>query len=133
MKLGYKFTIGRAVEAPTLHLISRSRYHGDQYDESHRPWEWLAYISKGTGKTVFKDPKVATKSWKQESKEGETRGQFFTGRWQEVLKTYPRTAEDIRKLREQVKRIEASSSSSAGAIVPTEQRAQAADAMKRNA
>ena len=45
-KLGFKFTMGRSTEAPELHMVSRSRYHEDQYDQDNQECRWLSYITR---------------------------------------------------------------------------------------
>ena len=93
-KLGCNFTTGRAAEAPKLHLLSQSRYHEDQHKEDSRPWEWLNFMNRESRETSKESSRGTIKSWRQESRTGETRDQFLSRKWQEILATYPRTAED---------------------------------------
>ena len=45
-KLGFKFTTGRAIEAPRLHMVSRPRYHDEQYGRESQEWRWPSYITR---------------------------------------------------------------------------------------
>ena len=54
--LGYKFTAGRAEEAPKLHIISKAYYHEDILSQGCQRWKWLKYVD---GSRVRKSPSCA--------------------------------------------------------------------------
>ena len=49
---GYQYIIGRATEAPILHMISQARYQEEVLNGGQPQWQWLKYFNGDAGKQV---------------------------------------------------------------------------------